>query len=134
MHLDDFSSAWSGPQIGNQSVVVHGRLLMHHRKRDEFGEAGSVGLDISEQVHVLTPVYGRFHMAVHNRGGRRNTETVRGRDHVNPLSNGNTSGGNDVADILIQNLRRCSGQRAETGFFESAYVIENRNSGARGAI
>src|SRR5438093_12388986 len=106
MHLDDFSSAWSGPQIGNQSVVVHGRLLMHHRKRDEFGEAGSVVLDISEQVHVLHPAYGRFHMAVHNRGGRRNTDTGRGRDHVNPLTNGNTSGATYDAEFLNQKPRR----------------------------
>src|SRR5437867_8372165 len=102
MHLDDFSSAWSGPQIGNQSVVVHGRLLMHHRKRDEFGEAGSVVLDISEQVHVLHPVYERFNLPVLNVGVGGITETGGGVDHLNQRLTVNRPGGNSAGTSLFK--------------------------------
>ena len=55
-----------GRRFGARPMMIHGRFLMNHRKRDEFGKPAGLVLDIPKQIHVFDPVDGRFQMTVHD--------------------------------------------------------------------
>ena len=85
MHFNDFIAAGTRAQVWCEAMMVHGRFLMNHRKRDEFGKPAGLVLDIPKQIHVLDPVDGRFEMSVHDGRSRGNSKTMGGCDDINPL-------------------------------------------------
>ena len=61
---------------------VQGRVLMHERQSDEFGEPTGSLLDLAQRAQVPDPVRRGVHMAVHHRGTRRQSDLMRGTTSI----------------------------------------------------
>ena len=78
-------------------------------------------LDVAQQVHVLDPVDRGLDMAVHDRRGGGDAKAVGRGDDLNPLLGSDSSGRDEVTDLLVENLGRGARQSAKPGgpkFFE----------------
>src|SRR6476661_680450 len=118
MHLNDLVAAGPRTQVWCEPMMVHGRFLMNHRKRDEFGKPAGLVLDVPEQIHVFDPVDGCFQMTVHDGRSRGDSKTMSGFDDINPLLDRDTARRYDIADFLVENFRGCTWQGTQTGALE----------------
>ncbi len=134
MHFHNFHSARSGPEIPDEAMVIHRRLLIDHRERNEFGNPMRVVLDVPQQVHVFDPVNRSVDMTVHDCRGGRNSQAMRRGDHLDPPFHGDASGGNRIANFLIENFRRGAWKRSQACLFEGGQILLDRDAGTRCSI
>ncbi len=94
------------------------RAHVDERQRHELGEAAGFSLDVAQHHQVSRPVERPVHMAEHDRGGRAQPHGVRRPHHIGPLPGVDLVGTDDLAYLVVQNLRRCARKSAEPGLFE----------------
>src|SRR5262245_11126410 len=104
MHLHDFESGRARPYAGHQPAPIHRSVLMDERERDELGETAGVLLAAAQEVHVPDPVLVALDVSVHDRRRRADSLSVSAGDDLDPLVHRDAAPGDDVADLLVQDL------------------------------
>src|SRR5271169_6749312 len=117
-----------------QTLMEKQRVLVDEAEGDELGEASGLSLNVSQQKHLADPVVGGFGVSVHESRSRADAAAVRGADHFNPLSGRKLIGGEDVANLVVENLGGGAGQGAEAVVAEHRNVVGERHAGEFDAV
>src|SRR5215831_4993771 len=112
-----------------ESLLEEQGVLMHEAKRHKLGEAVGVLLDVAEHQDLIDPVLRRFDVAVHEGRCAANAKTMRGGDDVAPLIGRKLVAREDVAHLIVENLRGCSRQSVESVVAQHLEVIGQRHAG-----
>ena len=119
--------AWHSLAEGRAETALpaqlHRRFHRHKGQRHEFGEAAGLRLQAPDAQEMPRPVPRCIDVAEHDGRGRAQADAVRGRDHVEPLRRRHFVRTDDRAHLIVENFRRCSRQRAETGGFQLGQEI-----------
>src|SRR4029077_10484280 len=84
-------------------------LGMDKPQGDKFSKSACFLLNFAEQKQMPYPMLGMLGVAVHHGGGRRNAETVRRSNHLDPLPHFQFIGTQRSAHVIVENFSRCSG-------------------------
>ncbi len=106
------------PQRGagpSQAREVDRGAVVHERQGDELREAARPVLHRREGPQVRHPVPGVVDVAVHHRRAARDAQAVRGLHDLDPGAGGQLALGQHPADVVVEDLRGCAGDRAEAG-------------------
>src|SRR5918998_2824428 len=88
------------------------------RQRDELGEAASLGLYIAQDEEVSGPVYRAFHVPEHDRRRGAQAQRVRYAHDLRPLGGVHLVGADDLAYLVLEDLRRRPRQRPQPRLLE----------------
>src|ERR1700722_901203 len=117
-----------------ESLMEQQRVLVDEAQGDEFGEASGLVLDVAQQQHLANPVVRSFSMAVHHRGGGADAGAVRGADDLDPLRGRQLVGGEDVANLVVENFGGGARKRAQTVVAQHGEILGERHAGEFDAV
>ena len=129
--LEMFGESWPGAR---QSLMVEQRVLMDEAERNELGEAAGFGLDLAQQAHLADPVRGGFRVSIHECRSGANAAAVRGADDLDPLRGRKFVGGEDVANLVVENFGGGAGQRAQAVVAQHRKIVGQRHAGEFDAV
>ena len=134
MHLDNIHPGGAGADIRHQAFQIHRRFGIDKTQRHKLGKTAGVLLNIPQQGQMPGQVFRGFQMAEHHRGSGGNPQVMGGGNDLNPLVDADASGGNAVAQFLIQHFRRSSRQAANPGRLQFPQILRDGAAGAEGAV
>ncbi len=109
-------------------VVEQHVLVVDEAERHELGETAGALLDVADQREVRRDVARRFDVAVHDRRRRAQPDLVRGGDDLDPAVAAQLVRADDLADLVVEDLRRGAGHRAEARVDEPREQLFQRHA------
>ena len=131
MHQDHFAEGRSAARL---ALDEDGRRHVHEGERHELREAPGLLLEIACAHEVPGDMHRPFHGAVHDRHIRFQAHLVRGPMGEQPFLGGDLVGADDRAHLVVEDLRRRSGKRGESGLLQSEQVFVQRHAEPAGAL
>ena len=123
-----------GRAAAGASLQINGRLHRHKRQWHELGEAACPGLQRADAQQVSGPVLVAVDMAVHDRDCAAQLGGVRGFHDFEPLAGLDLVGADHRADLIVEDLGRSAGQRAQSSRLQLAQEIGERAAESLGAL
>ena len=102
------------------------------RQGHELGEPAGAVLDAGQGAQVGDPVPGVVDVAVHHGGAARQTESVRGLDHLDPRTRRQLALGQHPADVVVEDLRRRARDGAQAGVADLGQPVGDARPGPGG--
>ncbi len=109
-------------------LVVEPCLVVDEAERHELREAARAFLDVAKQLEVTRDVRGRLDVAVHQGRGRAQADLVRGGDDLDPALGHELARREDLADLVVEDLGRGAGDRAESLVLQHGQVVAQRHA------
>jgi hypothetical protein len=101
-------------------LKVDGGGHVNERKADEFGEAVRLPLKLAGPDEMTRPGHGLFHGPEHHGHVGSKSHVMGDTMAFQPFVGGDFVGAEDSPDGLVEDLRRRSRQRAQTGVGQAA--------------
>src|SRR5437899_3642118 len=109
-------------------------ILMHKSEWHEFSETAGLLLDLAEHKQLVHPVFRCFHVTVHQRGSTAGAAAMSRTNDLFPLFRRQLVAREDEADVVVEDFRRCSGERIQAVVTEHAEIIFERNARALNTV
>ena len=101
---------------------------MHKSEWHEFSETAGLLLDLAEHKQLVHPVFRCFHVTVHQRGSTASAAAMSRTNDLFPLFRRQLVARENEANVVVEDFRRCSGERIQAVVTEHAEIILERHA------
>ena len=120
MHEQRLAERRAGTRL---STEPHRGFHVHERQRHELGEAAARALLLTRTQKMARPVARALHVTEHHRHVRAETHPVRDVVDAEPLFGRDLVRADDLPHLVVENLGRGPGQRAEPRLSQLREVV-----------
>src|SRR5438552_17704607 len=103
---------------------------MHKSEWHEFSETAGLLLDLAEHKQLVHPVFRCFHVTVHQRGSTASAAAMSRTNDLFPLFRRQFVARENEAHVVIETIRRCSGERIKAVDTEITEILLERHASA----